>query len=430
MADAVGDRILDGQAILQNPAYPARIGLICAVALAVLLTAACGPLSRKVAVPAKSQDHAVVPGAGDIRYWGDGMSPGFGRDLLESFNREVAARRAAGQQGALPPANYLAISGGGENGAYGAGLLVGWTTAGTRPNFKMVTGISTGALTAPFAFLGPDYDAQLREVYTTLSGKDILTTRSVFAAILDDAMADNAPLRQTLSRYVNQAILDAIAAEHRKGRILLIGTTDLDARRPVIWNITKLADTGHPKALELLQTILIASAAIPGAFPPVMIDVEVDGKPYQEMHVDGGASSQVFLYPPELEVAKASRDLNIVRERHVYILRNARLDPEWAEVERQTFSIAQRAISSLIQTQGVGDLYRIYAAAQRDGIDFNLTYIPESFDTPLKTPFETAYMKELFEVGYKFGASNKKWEKVPPGFLATPATPTAGATPK
>ncbi len=116
-------------------------------------------------------------------------------------------------------------------------------------------------------------------------------------------MADNAPLRQTMSRYINQAMLDAIAAEHRKGRILLIGTTDLDARRPVIWNITKLADSGHPKALELFQDILLASSAIPGAFPPVMIDVEADGKPYQEMHVDGGASTQVFLYPPELEVA-------------------------------------------------------------------------------------------------------------------------------
>jgi predicted acylesterase/phospholipase RssA len=421
---------LDGPAILQIVAYSARLGLACAAALALLLTAACGPLTRKVAVPAKMQDQAVVPGIADVRYWGDQMSPALGRELLETFNREMAARRAAGQTGGLPDANYLAISGGGENGAYGAGLLVGWTAAGTRPNFKLVTGISTGALTAPFAFLGSDYDAQLREVYTTLSGKDILTTRSVFAAILDDAMADNAPLRQTLSRYVNQAMLDAIAAEHRKGRILLIGTTDLDARRPVIWNITKLADSGHPKALELFQNILIASAAIPGAFPPVMIDVEVDGKPYQEMHVDGGASSQVFLYPPDLEVGKATRELNIVRGRHVYILRNARLDPEWAEVERQTFSIAQRAISSLIQTQGVGDLYRIYAAAERDGIDFNLTYIPESFDTPLKTPFETSYMKELFEVGYKFGASGQKWEKVPPGFMSVPATPSAGVPPK
>jgi predicted acylesterase/phospholipase RssA len=424
------DLSIEGPAILQNAVNPTRIALLCAAALVVLLTAACGPLTRKVAVPAKLQDRAIVPGVADIRYWGDDVSPVFARDLLDSFNREMTVRRNAGQQGPLPPVNFLAISGGGENGAYGAGLLVGWTAAGTRPNFKLVTGISTGALTAPFAFLGPDYDAQLREVYTTLSGKDVLSTRGVFAAILDDAMADNAPLRQTMSRYVNQAMLDAIAAEHRKGRVLLVGTTDLDARRPVIWNITKLADSGHPKALELFQNILIASAAIPGAFPPVMIDVEVDGKPYQEMHVDGGASSQVFLYPPELELGQASRDLNIVRDRHVYILRNARLDPEWAEVERQTFSIAQRAISSLIQTQGVGDLYRIYAAAQRDGLDFNLTYIPASFETPLKTPFETAYMKELFEVGYKFGTSGQKWHKVPPDFQAIRATPTAGAAPK
>jgi hypothetical protein len=404
----------------------ARLNRLALVAL--LLAGACGPITRMNAVPMKEQDRAVVPGLNDVRYWGDQISPLFSRELANAFNREMAMRRAAGQSGGLPPANYLAISGGGENGAYGAGLLVGWTKTGTRPEFKIVTGISTGALTAPFAFLGPAYDSQLQEVYTTLSGKDVLQNRSILAAIIDDAIADNAPLRKTMSRYVNQAMLDAIAEEHRKGRVLLIGTTDLDARRPVIWNITKLADTGHPKALELFQNILLASSAIPGAFPPMMIDVEVDGQKFQEMHVDGGASAQVFLYPPDLEVGRISREANVVRERHVYIIRNARLDPDWVQVERQTFSIAQRAISSLIQTQGVGDLYRIYAAAQRDGIDFNLTYIPETFDTPLKEPFETAYMKALFDVGQDLGTKGHKWEKVPPGFHAMPAT--AAQTPR
>jgi hypothetical protein len=162
----------------------------------------------------------------------------------------------------------------------------------------------------------------------------------------------------------DQALLDAIAAEYAKGRVLLIGTTNLDARRPVIWNIGQIAGSGHPGALDLVKAILIASAAIPGAFPPVMIDVEVDGKTYEEMHVGGGASSQVFVYPPGLSVAATSRAEGVTRERRLYVIRNARLDPDCAQVDRSTLSILERAVSSLIQTQGVGDLYRIYLAAQ------------------------------------------------------------------
>jgi hypothetical protein len=142
----------------------------------------------------------------------------------------------------------------------------------------------------------------------------------------------------------------------------LIGTTNLDARRPIIWNIGKIAAIGHPKALELVHNILVASAAVPGAFPPVLIDVEVDGKAYQEMHVDGGASAQVFVYPPSLDIRQLELVRGSARERRLYVIRNARLDPDWAQVERR-MSIARRAVSSLIQTQGVGDLYRIYMAA-------------------------------------------------------------------
>ncbi len=141
------------------------------------------------------------------------------------------------------------------------------------------------------------------------------------------------------------------------------------------------------------------------------------------MHVDGGASAQVFLYPPQLDLRQRSRERGISRERRVYIIRNARLDPDWAQVERRTLSIAGRAISSLIQTQGVGDLYRIYIATQRDGIDYNLAYIPESFTTPLEEPFDTAYMRQLFRVGYGMAVRGYPWAKVPPGWTAPEIEP-------
>ena len=198
----------------------------------------------------------------------------------------------------------------------------------------------------------------------------------MMALVTNDAMADNKPLWKLVEKYINQEMLDAIAAEHAKGRLLLVGTVNLDARRPVIWNITEIAASRSPKALKLVQSILIASAAIPGTFPPVMIDVEVDGKKYQEMHVDGNTANQVFVYPAAIRIKDVAKSAGVDRERKLYILRNARLDPEWAEVERRTLPIALQAITTLIQYQGIGDLYRIYTVTQRDSVDFNLAYIP------------------------------------------------------
>jgi predicted acylesterase/phospholipase RssA len=211
-------------------------------------------------------------------------------------------------------------------------------------------------------------------------------------------------------------MLEAIAAEHAKGRLLLIGTTNIDARRPVVWNIGKIAASGSPHALELVRDILVASAAIPGAFPPMMIDVAVEGRHYQEMHVDGGASAQVFVYPPSLGLAELAQDSGAARERRLFVIRNSRLDPDWADTKRKTLSIAGRAISSLIQNQGVGDLYRIYATAQRDDIDFNLAFIPADFDVPLTEPFDKHYMNELFSTGYELGRGGYPWAKAPPGY--------------
>jgi len=377
----------------------------------------CAAPGRLEAVPAAQQGAAVVEGmTTGIRYWQTDDLMLLEQDALDAYAREAKVAAAAGNNGSLGLANFLAISGGGEDGAFGAGLLVGWTESGTRPEFKVVTGISTGALTAPFAFLGPRYDAQLKAVYTTIGAKDVLEERGLLAAIFQDALADNAPLQKLVAKFVTPEMLREIAAEYAKGRSLLIGTTNIDARRPVIWNIGKIAASDNPKALELVRKILVASAAIPGAFPPMMIDVYVDGKHYQEMHVDGGASAQVFVYPPQLKLAEISQEAGITRDRRAFIIRNSRLDPDWADTKRKTISIAQRAVSSLIQNQGVGDLYRIYTTTQRDGVDFNLAFIPPSFNVPLPEPFDQHYMNELYKVGYDLGKAGYHWAKAPPGY--------------
>lgn len=389
------------------------------IAVAVcLLLAGCSSPSRVAAVPHELADRAVALGDPGIRTWYTPLQAEFLEEFTRAAMREQQLRKEAGDTGPETKANFLAISGGGANGAYGAGLLCGWTARGDRPTFKLVTGISTGALTAPFAFLGPEYDERLRNIYTSVSTREIAKSRGMLAVIYDDAMMDTAPLRSLAAKVFDEQMMRDIAREYAKGRLLFVLTTNLDANRAVIWNIGAIASSGDPGALALIHKILVASAAIPGAFPPVMIDVTVDGVHYQEMHVDGGAKGQVFLYPPSLKLKSAAAAVGITRERAAYIIRNSRLDPEWASVQRKTLSIIDRAIDSLIQTQGIGDLYRIYLTTQRDGVDYNLAFIPATFNVAPKESFDPVYMKALFDVGYRAAANGYEWSKVLPGFAS------------
>jgi len=394
-------------------------GYACAlslVALALLMLHGCTTPMRQNAVPQALTRQATIPGLATVRYRIPDEVPALIEAAKASAVREKAYLTTLGDR-SLPPVAFLALSGGGDNGAFGAGLLNGWTAAGTRPEFKLVTGISTGALIAPFAFLGPAYDGVLKRVYTEVSRKDILTMRSMLAAITNDAIADSAPLGQILRQEVNATFLAAIAAEHAKGRLLLIGTTDLDAQRPVIWNIGALAASGKPEALKLFHQILRASAAIPGLFQPVMIDVELDGKKFQEMHVDGGTMAQLFLYPPTLEAGRLLR-----RKRVAYIIRNARLDPDYAKAVRQTISIAGRAINTMLAASGHNDILRTYFISLRDGVDYNLAYIGIDFTVEKKGEFEQAYMQALFQYGYDQARAGREWHKQPPAFARQSAT--------
>jgi len=400
-------------------------GVLAVVAVSI---AGCSAPKRLPAVPKALQTRAEVPGLPGVRYR-YGLMDRLLADARESFEREQAALAAAGQNGPLPPVHFLAISGGGDNGAFGAGLLNGWTAAGDRPTFKLVTGVSTGGLIAPFAFLGSSRDATLKEMYTNIKQHDIMVKRYFLAALTDDAVADNRPLWLQLEKQVNRQMLDEIAAESAKGRILIVGTTDLDARQGVLWNMTKIAESRDPRALDLFRKIMIASAAIPGAFPPTMIEVEVDGKRYQEMHVDGGCTAQVFVYPPAVNLAKISAEQGIVRDRHLYIIRNARLDPDWADVERRMLTIAGRAVSTLIQNQGMGDLYRIFATSRRDGVDCNLARVPDTFDAPHREEFDSDYMRALYDLAFKAGSQGYPWEKVPPNFSADEEQAAASPAP-
>jgi predicted patatin/cPLA2 family phospholipase len=378
----------------------------------LVAVAACSIPERGAAVPQADTARALPLGIPNARFFADGDPKPMIEEGMRALEREEAFLGASGKAGMkLPPVNYLAVSGGGDNGAFGAGLMNGWTETGTRPDFKMVTGVSTGALTAPFAFLGPDYDPVLREVYTTMTPEKVYRPRRlIVAALYDDAMADTSPLAEVIAHYADQKMFDAIAREYQKGRLLMIGTTDLDAQRPVIWNIGAIAASGHPGALNLFHKILRASSAIPGAFQPVLIDVEIGGRKYQEMHVDGGTMAQLFLYPASIDISKSG----VRRVRHAYVIRNARLDPDYAESERRTISIAGRAINTMLAASGQNDVLRTYFVSKRDGVDYNVAYIGADFKAPKTGEFDQVYMKALYAYGYDQAKSRRAWHKAPP----------------
>jgi predicted patatin/cPLA2 family phospholipase len=386
--------------------------LIIIFILSAFLMSGCATSYKRTPLPEAYRDIAQIPYIPDARVWGDTIPPGI-QERIAEIKEQVREKEPEAK---YEPVDYLAISGGGANGAFGAGLLVGWTEAGNRPDFRFVTGISTGALIAPFAFLGPKYDGKLKKLYTTTSTKDILEKRSLFSILTADSAADTKPLRELLEDVIDVKMLEEIVVEHDKGRRLFIGTTNLDAERPVIWNIGVIAKSGAPNALQLVRDIMVASASIPGAFTPVYIKVEADGHRYDEIHVDGGTSSQVFLYPASLDMRWAMRQVGLKGKSRIYVIRNSRIDPDWETVKPKIFPILNRSISSLIRTQGIGDLYRIYLSAQRDGMDYNVAFIPSDFNEKPKEEFDPEYMGKLFALGYQMAKNGYPWEKAPPGF--------------
>ncbi len=260
-------------------------------------------------------------------------------------------------------------------------------------------------------------DARLESFYTTTSTADLLTRRNRLFLLSFDSATDSSPLRNILLELFNPEFIEAIAKEHGKGRRLYIGTTDLDAGRPVIWNIGAIATSGRPDARELMADIFLASASIPGVFPPVLIQVEAGGERYDEMHVDGGTVSQVFVYPPSLNMKSLRQNFQLKhREISIYVIRNSMLSSNWATVAPRLPAIAQRSIGVLIRSQGIGDVNQIYLRAKRDKVDFNLAFIPPTFDMKANEEFDPVYMKALFAFGYKLGREGYDWKKNPVGF--------------
>ena len=380
-------------------ARAALAALLCAVLCGCVAAPPRNPLPQELA------GEAAIPGIPGARYWADEPPESF-RQWLE-LPEEVLEERYSGIIGRRH--DYLLISGGGSDGAYGAGLLVGWTEAGNRPEFQIVTGISTGAIIAPFAFLGPAYDPTLRELYTSFGSDDLVRRRGLNELVRGDSAFSTEPMARLLDHYLGDREIAAIAAEGRRGRSLLVGTTNLDAARPVIWDLTRIAMSGAPQAKQLIHDIIRASSAIPGAFPPVLFQVESAGGRYDEMHVDGGVTSQLFLGVTGLDWRRIATKLRVDGPPQLYLIRNSQLAPKWVAVDRRLGPIVSRTISSLIRTQGIGDLAQIYITAEQAGMGYNLARVPADFALEPQELFDPAYMVALFERGFSAGRDGSAW---------------------
>lgn len=306
----------------------------------------------------------------------------------------------------------LALSGGSDSGAYGAGVLNGWSASGSRPSFSVVSGVSTGALIAPFAFLGSSYDPVLRHLYTQTSAVEIFTARPLVGGLFGSSLADTGPFQRRISELVTPELLDAVAREHNRGRRLFVVTTNLDAQRAVVWNMGEIASRPRPASLDIFRQVLLASAAIPGVFPPVLIDVEANGRKFQEMHADGGTTTQILTVTEPLLIGKNT--LPPGRTLALYVLINKKLNPEFSVVENSTLQIASRGFSTIIKSNTRSTIMSTYNFARQNRAKFNITYIGDDFQLKDDKPFDPEYMRQLFNYGYERGLQKKAWIGTPP----------------
>lgn len=391
-----------------EPVDRTRRRLVAALASAATISG-CSAAPR-VPAPLDAGALAEIPGIPGARFWGD--APPEQPDVLLETLASQQARSGVAQEA------VLAISGGADNGAFGAGLLNAWTDRGDRPEFVIVTGVSTGALSAPFAFLGASYDDALREVYGGLPPERIFVRRSLFGILRSNSVADDGPLAELIAAFVDDAFLADVAAEHRRGRRLFVQTTHLDAQRPVIWDMGRIAESDAPNAGAVFQQVLLASASVPGAFPPVLIEVSHDGRRFDELHVDGGVVSE-FTTPEAWEstmdvISRAEGRRSDGAPPKLFLVRNGRVTPEPAATANSFFGVASRSLSTLLKFHGVGDMDRAFEVARDRGLAYRATWIRDDFSAPRPGPFQPAYMAALFDYGYRRMQNDDVWSDEPP----------------
>ena len=370
------------------------------IGLAALALAGCAGFQREAAPI--GHPAAEPPGFATVRV--SGSDP----RLIEILQRNVARTRAASDK----PISVLALSGGGADGAFGAGVMVGWSRSGTRPEFQVVTGVSTGALIAPFAFLGPDWDAKLEDAFTGPAASGLLSPRGFGAFLFGPSIYHGRPLERLVGHYVDDALLKAVARENARGRKLLVATTDLDRQETVIWNMGEIAAQGGPEARRLFRQVLVASASVPGVFPPKLIEVRDGDTVFQEMHADGGISAPFFSAPPS--ALFWTEPTGLFQRARLYVIINGRLGPNPQTTQRNTVAVIGRSFDTVQLTAVRDTLGETAAFCARNGIAFQAASLPIDAARDAPFDFSAKNRKRLFGLGQRLGASGEAWNLAKP----------------
>ncbi|GAB1623173.1 patatin-like phospholipase family protein [Agarivorans albus] len=343
-----------------------------------------------------------------LRYW-DGESTEITEHNIEQEYQSILDSRAR-NNGVRSDIYHLALSGGGVNGAFSAGVLNAWTANGDRPEFDLVTGVSTGAIVSVFAYLGSDYDSTLKNYYTETPMSSLFQVKSIWSLLRGEAVLDTAGFEDQVRSYIDADIVKQLAEQRAKGRLLVIGTTNLDNEKMSLWDVGKIAQVGSDEAITLIQNIIIASSSVPGAFPAKSIVIDDGQQRFEELHVDGGVSRQVFLVPQW-----AYYNLPFERNpQHVFVIRNGLLKPHYQVTKNNLTDIGLRSISTIIRNQGIGDVEHIYHFAQHNQMSFRLAYIDNDFSKISDEAFSKEYMTSLYQYGYQKTIADSLWENVPP----------------
>lgn len=314
--------------------------------------------------------------------------------------------------------DFLMISGGGSGGAFSVGVLSAWSQTKKRPRFDVVTGVSTGALIAPYAFLGSAYDNELKRLYTSGVAGDLVKTKGPIG-LFGSSLLRAGPLRSMIERAITAGVMRQIATEHRKGRRLFVLTTNLDTQRGVVWNMGAIAASGRPDALELFHDIIVASASIPGVYPAVMIRAEAGGRYFQEMHSDGGSTSQILTLPQVLLTSSNPapppnrQDPPNRQKVNFYVIVNNALMPEFGVTRNRTVSAISTAYSIYMKSQAQSELTALYNFAERTGANFHVAAIDAQVPYSMLDPFNSSYMTAVYDLGYKGLAAGTLWRNSP-----------------
>ncbi|HEY9090653.1 patatin-like phospholipase family protein [Parasphingorhabdus sp.] len=371
--------------------FRSTILIVCMTAM----LAGCATWPDRPAISPETAAAASINGFAEIRIYADA-------DVDQWLRWRKKWEHDRKSADAVDPIRMLAISSGSDKGAFAAGLLNGWSEGGNRPDFSLVTGTSTGALIAPFAFLGRKHDVTLRTLYTTISAKDIFRKHPIEGVLGGVSLADSAPLYSLIDQYLTTQIVEEIGIEHRKGRRLLVATTNLDAQRGVVWDIGAIAISSDPRKATLIRQILLASASIPGLFPPVLMNVQNNGQRLTEMHVDGGTTASMFVVPTAL-LRSNSGGTDVEAPRSIDLIYNGTLQSRYEVIEPRTFTIMERALSTAILAADKHSIAAYDEFAKRHDTRFSVWTIDLDFADDEHALFDQKFMTMLFDYGHQKG---------------------------